>query len=114
MLYSLYNYHKDWWQEVEPNNISFKSGSGVRVESMENHLEMTKTSKESIYGIRRDAEETDTIGENSRGKSILKEKQVFSQRKKWKELSRKEFENIENVAIDGPWVATCSEKGVRS
>lgn len=45
---------------------------------MENHLEMTKTSKESIYGIRRDAEETDTIGENSRGKSILKEKQVFS------------------------------------
>lgn len=69
---------------------------------MENHLEMTKTSKESIYGIRRDAEETDIIGENSRGKSILKEKQVFSQRKKWKELSRKEFENIENVAIDDP------------
>lgn len=72
------------------------------VESTENHLEMTKTSKESIYGIRRDAEETDTIGKNSRGKSIPRKKQVFSQRKKWKELFRKEFENIENFASDGP------------
>lgn len=55
-----------------------------------------------MCGARNTAEKTAAIGENSREKSVLGKKQIFSQRKKLKKLFRKEFENIGKFAASDP------------
>lgn len=53
----------------------------------------------------------ENIGKNSRGKSVLGKKQIFSQRRKLKKLFRKEFENIGKFAASDPRVTKDSGEG---